>query len=89
MARADWPESFIAILRKHLPLLDDGTPLTAETSLSDLGLDSMATVRLLVELEEAHDIEFPDEDLVMANFVTPLAVWSLVARLQGEMHHVP
>lgn len=40
----------------------EGTP-TAETSLEDLGLDSLDKVNFLFSLEDATGVEIPDEDL--------------------------
>ncbi|MGW1163799.1 acyl carrier protein, partial [Streptomyces sp. NPDC002519] len=40
------------VLRRNLPYIED-RPLTGDSVLADLGLDSLGTVRLLAELEEA------------------------------------
>ena len=42
----------------------DVEAVTPEASLrEDLGLDSMATIELLYRIEEAFDLQIPDEDL--------------------------
>ncbi|GIG88030.1 phosphopantetheine-binding protein [Plantactinospora endophytica] len=82
MTSANWPDDFEKAVRQHLPLLGEGAPLTAESSLPALGLDSLATVGLLVEVEEAFAVQFPDEDLHAETFATPAALWAVVGRLR-------
>jgi acyl carrier protein len=74
---------FDAVLRRHLPRLDDGEPLKGDVQLLDYGLDSMSTVTLLVELEEALSIEFPDELLVPETFETANGLWQNAQRLMA------
>ncbi|GGK72845.1 phosphopantetheine-binding protein [Mangrovihabitans endophyticus] len=82
MTSADWPDDFEKAVRQHLPLLADGTALTSEASLLALGLDSLATVGLLVEVEETFAVQFPDEDLRAETFATPATLWAVVVRLR-------
>jgi acyl carrier protein len=42
---------------------DVGTIAPAQALRDDLGLDSMATIELLFRIEEAFDLQIPDEDL--------------------------
>lgn len=57
---------------KVLPLLSNIVQLPEDlkndTDLRTYGLDSLKTMRLLVEIETAFDIEFDDEDLNMEEF---------------------
>lgn len=48
--------------------------------LTTYGLDSMITVKLIVEFEEAFDITFEDEDLLVNNFVTISKITSLIKK---------
>jgi acyl carrier protein len=61
------PESPVAVrIRTALAeyLKRDPTSMTANQSLrEDLGLDSMATIELLFRIEEAFDLQIPDEHL--------------------------
>ena len=43
--------------------------LPAYSLRDDLGLDSMATIELLYRIEEAFDLQIPDEDLQQLNTV--------------------
>ncbi|MGW1253828.1 phosphopantetheine-binding protein [Streptomyces sp. NPDC002513] len=62
------------VLRRNLPYIED-RPLTGDSVLADLGLDSLGTVRLLAELEEAFGRELPDEALDEATFATVDSLW--------------
>lgn len=48
------------IVSEQLPLAG-ATILGSHTDLQQLGLDSMATVNLLLEIERQFDVTFPDE----------------------------
>ena len=76
-----WPDRFEKVLRAHVPDLTDDVPLDVSTNLPDLGLDSLATVALLVELEETFDVTLPDDDLSADTFATPGNLWSVLDRL--------
>ncbi len=58
-------------LRRHLSLLGLGEELTPSTEIRQLGLDSVAAVDLLVDLETAFAITFPDEMINWETFQTP------------------
>ena len=81
MTSEPWPPAFETILRSHLSLLDPGTPLDRDLSLADYGLDSLATVSLLLELEDEFSAMIPDELLVATTFTTPSALWGILADL--------
>jgi acyl carrier protein len=79
---SDWPNEFDLLLRAHLPLLGTETALGADDRLADLGLDSMGTVSLLIELEDAFEVSIPDELLTTATFDTPAALWKVIGGLR-------
>jgi acyl carrier protein len=54
-----------------------------DTLRDDLGLDSLATIELLYRLEEAFDLEIPDNDL--PGLVT---VANVTAYIEGKVDHV-
>jgi acyl carrier protein len=47
---------------------------------SDLGLDSMATIELLYEIEDAFDVQIPDKDLA-----TLVTVANVAAYIEGKV----
>jgi acyl carrier protein len=55
--------------------------ITAESSLRDLGLDSMHAVELLFALEDAYEVIFPDELLIDATFATAGSLWAAIDSL--------
>lgn len=66
---------FTEILRRHLKYLPDSQILAPDSPLPDLGLDSMETVALVVELEDEYEIMFADYDMVAGTFRTPASLW--------------
>ena len=59
-------------------------PITIEQvddDLSELGLDSLSFIRLIVSLEEEYNVEFKDEDLILSNMNTVKKIFSAVQRL--------
>lgn len=73
--------AFLGIVRNYLRQLGDGDTLAMESNLYDLGLDSMAAVNLLLELEETYAVIFPDALLTESTFETPLALKSVIVSL--------
>jgi acyl carrier protein len=70
------PEEFSAILRRHLRYLQPGEPLAPDAPLRDLGLDSMAAVTLMLDLEDEFGVTLPDSELTRHTFGTPGALWA-------------
>lgn len=60
------------------------TPEQTEEDLSSLGLDSIAFIRVIVALEEAFDIEIPDEKLLITEMNTVLKMASVIAAVMDE-----
>lgn len=83
MTGPDWPDEFEKLLRNYLPLLGDDIPLAPTAVLPDLGLDSLSTIGLLVDVEESFEVQLPDDALTPSTFATPAALWSVVVRLSG------
>ncbi len=47
-------------------------------------LDSLTTLALVAELEEAFDVTIPTVEIIPANFNSAEAMWTMVVRLQEE-----
>ncbi|WP_164779747.1 acyl carrier protein [Paenibacillus kobensis] len=56
-------DAVLAVLKRNIALDE-------HTNLSHEGIDSITTVRLLIELEKRLHIQFREEDLTLDNFVT-------------------
>jgi acyl carrier protein len=77
----EWDERFEAVIRANVPFLPADEPLKPSASLFDLGLDSMGTVQLLLELEETFGVTFPDEALTPEVFASPASLWEVILEL--------
>lgn len=62
--------------------LDDDMNLSLNDDLSSLGLDSMKSVELVIELEEVFNIIFEDEELITDNFSS---IKKIVDRIQVKL----
>jgi len=59
-----------AVLRPHLRFLDPGATIAPDEPLGDLGLDSMAAINLLLDLETTFGVQIPDDLLSAETFET-------------------
>ncbi|MFE3544326.1 phosphopantetheine-binding protein [Nocardia sp. NPDC059177] len=72
-------DQFVAIVRTRLPFLAADEPLLPDADLAELGLDSLRTVSLLLDLEDALDISLPDSAIGdPRTFSTPHNLWLAV-----------
>jgi acyl carrier protein len=69
------------IIIQHGRLPGGGSQITDDTDLYSVGLTSLATVGVMLALEEQFDIEFPESKLNRATFRSVAAIASLVAEL--------
>ncbi len=70
-------EKFRTVLSRHLPGGGE-EGWSGDDKLKELGLDSMASIRLLADLEEEYGVSIPDERLVEETFSTPNRLWEVV-----------
>lgn len=78
-----WDDRYEDLLRGALRLLPAADPLRPDLDMAGAGLDSLATVELLVSLEDAYDLVIPDTLLVPETFATPNSLWKAVSSLRG------
>jgi acyl carrier protein len=78
-----WSDNFETVLRSYLPGLADEQDLTQDLDLAEHGLDSLGTVNLLLDLEEAFGMTFPDDRLTPGTFATPASMWKVLRELAG------
>jgi acyl carrier protein len=74
-------EQLRKILRKHLRFLNRNELLPDDRSLFELGLDSVSTIDLLLEVEKTFECSFPDEFLNEKTFVSFNSLYAIVASL--------
>jgi acyl carrier protein len=73
-------DRLLNILRPYLRLLPTDEPLTMAANLGRLGLDSLQSIELLMELEEAYSVTIPDEKITVDSFATPANILALVVQ---------
>lgn len=73
-------DEFVAILRGHLKYLAADQALAPGDRLRDLGLDSMAAVTLMLDLEDAFHVSLDDDSLIAETFRTPATLWQVIER---------
>lgn len=78
--------NFVALLRSHLKYAGDA-PITAGSSLRDLGLDSMRSIELLFAVEDTYGVAIPDERLTDDTFETAETLWTVVQQMRTGGPH--
>ncbi len=76
-------EAVAAVVRPHLKFLPAGEALEAERALGTLGLDSMASIDLLLDLERAFGVTIDEEALTENSFNSVAEIRKLVEASQG------
>lgn len=71
------------VLSTHGRLGRDANELSESTDLYSMGLSSLASVNLMLALENEFDIEFPDHMLTRSSFESIAAIADCVRQLHG------
>lgn len=77
-----WDPDFEQVLRDVLPRLPD---LAGDTRLRDCGLDSLATIEVLLRLEDTYRVSIPDALLTADTFATPASLWRVLATVRAGL----
>ncbi len=72
-------EAVEAVVRPHLKFLAAGDALEPSRNLGEAGLDSMASIDLLLDLERTFGVAISDDDLTENSFTTLEEIRKLVA----------
>lgn len=80
-AAAPWDGRFEAILRAVLDSPDTHS-IEPDRSLSDIGMNSMATVSAIVAIENAYGIVIPDDFQIIDMLRTPRKLWEQICQLR-------
>ena len=76
---------FLDLLRSRLKYLKPGATLDIGQPLKSLGLDSMAAIDLLLDIEDTYCVILPDRFLTEETFSTALALWTVVDQLRSPV----
>ncbi|WP_327674822.1 condensation domain-containing protein [Kitasatospora sp. NBC_00458] len=79
-----WDDGFEGLLRDVLTAASFEGELEPDVPLADAGLNSMATVGLMVAVEQLYDIVFPDDFQVVDMFRTPRMLWEAINDLRAD-----
>jgi acyl carrier protein len=82
--RADLIHRIAEIVGQSIPAQSLSTPDAENMDLYDVGLTSMAMVKLMLAIEVEFDLSIPDSDLHPDNFRSINAIEKLVIRLQSD-----
>lgn len=74
----------IEIVRVHARLAGDGTAIELESNLFELGLDSAGALNLLLDLEDAYGVIFPEALFTEETFRSPAALRTALLELGAE-----
>ena len=72
-----------AVVRPHLKFLDDSEPLSPDQNLGEAGLDSMASIDLLLDIEDTFGISIPDDLLTEDSFSSLSEIANLLEQARG------
>ncbi len=75
---AELPDRLLDILRPRLRFLNAGDELTLDSDLGKLGLDSMASIDLLMDLEAQLGVQIPDDSMDVDTFATPRHLLAII-----------
>jgi non-ribosomal peptide synthetase component F/acyl carrier protein len=81
---APWDEGFEELLRGVLADSAHGGELDPDVPLADAGLGSMATVGLMVAIEQLYDLVIPDDFQIVDMFRTPRMLWEQIQEFRDE-----
>lgn len=75
-------EKFINLVKKHLKYLDKDKEFSIDESLKNLGLDSLESIHLLIDIEDIYNITMSDEHLTDNTFSTVSSLWKEVEMIK-------
>ena len=79
----DTEQRIVEIVSRRLKFLRPGQRLSLDEPLKPLGLDSMASIDLLFDLEDEFEVALDDADMTEANFLTARTLRDMIVRLRS------
>lgn len=63
-------DSILKLVKKTIILTVDESEINEHTELTEIGMDSIAFISLISEIEDFYEIEFPEDKLIISNSST-------------------
>lgn len=63
-------EEILELAKKIISLTVDESEINENTELVEVGMDSIAFITLIAEIEDYYEVEFPEENLIIENSST-------------------
>ena len=76
LENSPWSAEFERLVRARCPGSGAPDPFDPDATFSSLGVDSIGLLGILVDSEDAFDIEIPLEILTNGSLVTPRTFWA-------------
>lgn len=76
-----WPPEFEDVLRRHCRFTTAGAAIAPNASLTELGMDSLQVVELIVDLEDCFEFCIPEPLLTPEVFAGPATIWKAIGPL--------
>ena len=81
MSPTDLAPKLQEILRPRLRFLNEGDAVPMDEDLGKLGLDSMASIDLLMDIESQLGVQIPDEMMTVDTFATGNHLLAVIEKL--------
>lgn len=73
--------NFIKLIQNKVPMFNTGNE---DKDLRSLGLDSLGTIELLLDLEQHYNISFSDDLLVLNENISAINLWNIINNIKKE-----
>ena len=72
------------LIVEHVAGVESLDQVADDSDLADLGLDSMAGLNLLLDMEEEFQVQFPEEYLTAEVFSSPMSLASAIKTISSD-----
>lgn len=73
--------NFVKLIQNKVPMFDIEN---GDKDLRSLGLDSLGTIELLLDLEQQYNISFSDDLLVLNESISAVNLWNIINNIKKE-----
>lgn len=75
-------ERLVELVKKYLKFSGENSVLGKDDNLKDLGLDSISSIQLLIEIEDTYDITISDDHLTDDTFSSLATLWNVIEEIR-------